>query len=253
MQYIGCFEVEKKNLMICDPMATKVSKDFYNVRSVNMAKIKLNSVENGIWYCYHVYDKKRTYPVGMLICHKSFDIKGLSAQKVFEEWNYEGEICCAFGNAVCVLDKNFFEESRYSYTLYDDNVVYRIKELKAWCEKEMPDGKEKNNLLRMLNLNSSKKYIEAAEISPYLDNCIPQIKHSTLWSIDCIFHCENQYMQAGTIKGGAVTRTSIDFSDVYSSPDSDAVYLSIDEGTPFFKQWHSSTFLVPETLFQVVV
>lgn len=236
MQYIGCFEIENNNILICDPMATDLANKFYQVQALNVSRLRIDHVPNGIWYCYHVYDKKELYPVGMLITHKRYDTSYLSNEVIENDWDYEGKVCCGFGRMVCAMDRNYFEAEEFAYTLYDDNVVYEINELKKWCDINLPADRNKYALLSILKAKEKEKYIEAAEISHLLTDYVPKIKNSSLWSVDCMLHCDNRYMAAGTIKGGAVSKCSLDFTSIYRHPSSAAIYITIDNGEPFFQQ-----------------
>lgn len=250
MQYIGCFEIEHNNILIGDPMATDLTNRFYQVSALNVARLRIDHVPNGIWYCYHVYDEKQLYPVGLLLSHKRYDTSELCMDTIRENWIYDGKVCCSFGRMVCAMDNMYFERPEYAYTLYDDNIVYEIDELMDWCKENLPSDRNKYVILSILQEKADEKYIEAAEIGPLLTDCIPMVQNSSLWSVDCKMHCENRMMSAGTIKGGAVSKSHIDFSDVYTSPESDAVYITIDNGEPCFFQ--KTAYNPRKALFKVV-
>ena len=41
-------------------------------------------------------------------------------------------------------------------------------------------------------------------------------------------------MPAGTLKGGIVSRASLDFCKVYTHPEMNAIYITLDEELPLF-------------------
>lgn len=236
MQYIGCFEIENNNILICDPLATKIANYFYKVRTLNVLRLRVDQVVNGLWYGYHLYNREKTYPVGMLIFHKEYNTQKLSYEKILENWHYEGKVCISFGHMVSAMDKTYFNDKKYSYTMIDEYVVFDIAELLEVCEKEMPEEKNKKKLTAFLNerLKTDNQYIECAEFIELLGDYVPSISESNLWSIDCHNRCSNQLIPAGTLKGGIVSRAALDFCQVYTHPERNAIYITLDEEQPLF-------------------
>lgn len=237
MQYVGCFEVEQKQFLLGDPMATEIAAHFYKIRMLNMSKMRIDVI-CGLWNCYHVLDKTSSYPVALLMYHTQ-DTSHLNLKSfadIENEWNYEGKVCCSFSHTICAIDEKFYGNQAFAYTQYAESMLYQISELYEWCETTLEAGKNRTDLLSLLNKKKEKneKYIEGVEISEYIGTHIPSIKVSTRWNADCVLRCDNQNISVSTIKGGVVSRCAADFSTVYTNEERSAIYISLDQGEPLF-------------------
>lgn len=235
MFFIGCFEIEKGDILLGDPMVTEMTAKFYQIRLLNMSKMRINNAKTGIWNCCHILDTSSSYPVALMLYHKDTSFSDVNSfEDIKANWNYEGKVCCSFSRTICAIDEKYYEKERFAYTQYDDGMLYQIAELKKWCMVNMAHDKNRTALLTILDEKAEEKeeYIEAAEISQYLGMYIPTVKQSTRWNIDCVLRCENQHTAAATIKGGAVSKCYIDFSSVYSNSEKSALYISLAQGEP---------------------
>lgn len=235
MLYIGCFEIEKGEILLGDPMATEITAKFYKIRLLNMSKMRIDGAKSGIWNCYHIFDTTSSYPVALMLSHTNASLSDITSFEDIEaNWNYEGKVCCSFSHTICAIDEKYYEKERFAYAQYDDGMLYQIAELKKWCMVNMAHDKNRTALLTILDEKTEEKeeYIEAAEISQHLGMYIPTVKQSTRWNTDCVLRCENQHMAASTIKGGAVSKCYIDFSSVYSNSEKSAIYISLAQGEP---------------------
>ena len=227
MQYVGIFEIENENITFLDPMTVGISSEFYSMNIINMASLRIDNIPNGIWYAYQLYDTKQQEPVGLLLTLKGNNPSEIKYEDILS-WRYEGKVCCSIAKTICCADNQYIDSNDFAYTVYDDNVIYKLTELKDWCKHKMGFNKNQQDLLSFINqeLNNGEKYIEAAKIVQYLKDTVPVIETCNLWSIDCMNKCSNVNMSAATIKNGVVSKCTEDFASIYCRDDNTAIYVS---------------------------
>lgn len=238
MQYIGCFEIETGNIMICDPMTTTIATNHYELSDINTKHLDLN-VEQGIWYAYHINSKQENVPTGFLIYHKKCNKELLSELTVnlFSNWIDYGTICSAFGHIIGCIDKKYYDNTDFLYSKFKDDVLYEISGIENWLEEEKLLPYE--NLIQLRNYLFTRKsfgdtYIKGIDLIEYIGKNKFKTK-SNIWSMDCFDKVTNSNFPAATIKGGAISFSRANFVQCFGNTLAPtAIYIKLTDDIPDF-------------------
>ena len=235
LHYIGEFTSDSNTLDICDPFINQITCQMLNIDGINKKIINVVNVLPGRYLAYHISDNNTNEINFLLIIHHTY------TPEMIEKFEYTslGHSCTTAGNAICVIDKRYRNDSDFCYYLIEDDAYYDItnientlkdynftipiiKGLKLMCEQ-----------IRIKGVYPSGKQIRTLfGNKPIWTGFRSNIINSSHWSCEVMrkFTSEYPITIAVAIKGGIASESEPGFIQCfeYRNLRGDSIAIKID-------------------------
>lgn len=225
--FIGSFTITD-NILVGDPYIGKVLPEYVALEESNKRRYEINA-QPGIWYAYHIYGNYR-HPIALVLIEEELSFEMDIGNIRTTDMTEIGSVISSFGRMITAVDRQIINNTMYTYINTNDNMIYRIKDVRKWLREEPQiNDAQIRQILNSITKNG-RKYVEGSEISS-LCNIERLPIESDLWANDCYFRLKSNPLKATVIMGGIVSRTYTDENSIYVNDKHDTriIYIDLDE------------------------
>lgn len=228
LAYIGTFELETSEMIVCDPYVNGITSYMEKIPAINEASARLTNMFTGVYHAYHLVDGVDGTLLSLIALHSTINIKNLHSKKP----SIADKIMVSMGNSVAAVDAKYIYDSSYCYYSFDDHAYYSCDRLLADIPN-MPypsDWKEQLEDLVNKELSSGAYAVKGDKLISILGPApvwkgFREFKTaSSQWSAEIMERLSYSYKNAITIKGGVASRSGSDVVSIYSYHDNGNIY-----------------------------